>query len=588
MYKKIFSLLLVFCLSLSCFSVVFATDQESDSSDSGSVASDVVTIPQGVYLDQDVYELDNNLRSLASTLSASSPYTADDIYVLLQSCISSDRFKVYDASAVGQLQAIVANTQYNGYSIADYVQRIESSNTTYYSSMEGLLLDIAKGLGLLDFDPSSDVSFSTILTLCYGRLDTINSILNGSNGISSIDNRLNSVNTNLSNIISINTSTYSLLSQFKDGVGSLLGGIDNTLDDIHEYTSESMFSLSHIDSDFHSYIDWIDEYFYFDSTTQTIDVLKYYFSEYGDGSVYSYPFINNTLNNNGAPWYFPLIPLDFIKNYPTFDLIFTFNNKDFDIALNRSVYFPFSGQYMFYNLNGSQLTKIGYQIIPISFPIELVDNQVIIHFDFSSVQFSFDSQFLRPYSNIDFSTFTFTPNSLINANVSCSISFVSSSRLSYFDFYKSIFEHIDSDFHSQLDILNRFKDLYASDDLVQAKEEQQDFESSAIENFTGEGPNAASLSDLGDMSGIGSIVGGTVNSGYSASDATTILNPSGTSFRFFTQDVFNDLNGVNNGLNSTNNTQTRGNLKSSNDDYIVDFIQYRDESLESLKGSGKW
>lgn len=52
--------------------------------------------------------------------------------------------------------------------------------------------------------------------------------------------------------------------------------------------------------------------------------------------------------------------------------------------------------------------------------------------------------------------------------------------------------------------------------------------------------------------------------------------------------MFNDLNGVNNGLNSTNNTQTRGNLKSSNDDYIVDFIQYRDETLESLKGSGKW
>lgn len=574
--RLLISVLLVLVLIFSSISFAFADDENGAdvAGDSSPASSDVVTIPQGVYLDQDVYELDNNLRSLASTLSASSPYTADDIYQLLLSVISSNQFKVVDNQLRDAVRAIYLDLYSDGTATGTPIgEAIDNLNNTlsdfyYYNnlnttSINNLLWDICFGLGLNDFDSSTDVSFSTLLTLIYGRIDTINSLLTGANGISSIDNRLNSVNTNLSNIISINTSTYSLLSQFKDAVGSLLGGIDSTLDDIHEYTSQSMFSLSHIDSDFHDLKQWLVDTFYYSFTSTNINYIEYCLSNpYSSKPFTPYP-LSFTFGD------FPDVPL--LNN-----VFETSTSLDYDVYIKLDGIWDVPSNYRpifscFVYTNDFSSKNIGYSgTANISFDGHGTDT-LIIHYSFSNIDSNY--KYFAPYFNGYTGSFiTFTPNDTYN--VQPYIPVVVNLNGNYI-------EHIDSDLHSQLDILNRFKDLYASDDLVQAKEEQQNFEDAALEDFTGEGSAAASLGDLGSAKDISGALKYGLNAGGSVGTALGVFNSSSSFWGWFSQENYNNINSL------YNPTPTRNSKGGSSDLDVLGLPYDYDELLQYYLDGGQ-
>lgn len=120
--------------------------------------------------------------------------------------------------------------------------------------------------------------------------------------------------------------------------------------------------------------------------------------------------------------------------------------------------------------------------------------------------------------------------------------------------------------YNQNKILNDFKYLYASDDLVAAKQGQQNYEDQVIDDFTGSGSAAASGSDATSLKNISGSLKSGLDSGGSISGALGVFNDSSDLWKWFSQDNYNDINGQ----------PTRS------DDGIIDFYNINQEKLQEL------
>lgn len=134
--------------------------------------------------------------------------------------------------------------------------------------------------------------------------------------------------------------------------------------------------------------------------------------------------------------------------------------------------------------------------------------------------------------------------------------------------------------HLGYDILNTFKELYASDDLINAKENQQQYEDQIIEDFTGSGSAAAKASDATSAKDISSAVSSGLNSGGSINNSLTVFNSNSGFWGWFSQE--------NSVLINTLSSQNRFRSSGSGSDWVLDDPYQRNaQELQSIIGGNR-
>ena len=126
--------------------------------------------------------------------------------------------------------------------------------------------------------------------------------------------------------------------------------------------------------------------------------------------------------------------------------------------------------------------------------------------------------------------------------------------------------------------LQKLIDLYASDDLIDAKENQQQFEDQAINDFTGSGSASSSTSDINSLKGVSNTLKNGINTGGSVNNALSVFSDSNSIWDWFKQDNYNNIN---NQYNPNSNRLLRSN---SGSDDIIDF--YHDNQIEVFESLG--
>lgn len=100
---------------------------------------------------------------------------------------------------------------------------------------------------------------------------------------------------------------------------------------------------------------------------------------------------------------------------------------------------------------------------------------------------------------------------------------------------------IANDTYSINSAIQRLADIYASNDVAQAKLNQQDYEDGAIADFTGSGTGAATTANKNDIKSISSTVKSGLNTGGSASNALGVFTFSGSNWDWFTSTTLHNL-----------------------------------------------
>ena len=288
---------------------------------------------------------------------------------------------------------------------------------------------------------------------------------------------------------------------------------------------------------------------------------------YSSNGIVDYPCTDRSQFNYRAFSFF--IPSSYISS-SSFDVVFYIDNISEWHILKSNV----TSRLRFYDSDYNYISQSPTNIVA-SVSISTVDspkNGLLFHFDLPSFNYpenAFYLNFLYSNSGIAYSLPNDTPS--IDNPLFCSSYTLVLNRV-------NVVKHIDSDFHDLLSVMDRFKELYASDDLVAAKEAQQDYEDSAIADFTGSGSAAASLNDLGAMKNISSGVTSGLDTGYGVSDALNIFSTNSGFWDFFSQGVYDSINNV-----YVTGGGSRMLLKSGSGD--ISGVSPIDSSLFDSKGS---
>lgn len=538
--KKAIAITIALSMILLSFGVVFADDEDSGSSYEAPESEIVLpdTLLPAVLDDDTVRESDLMLRqfsvSLAQALATpTGNETAADIYALLYSAFinnpgGTSSFSVTDSSVIAWLQNIAYFLGYNNNS--------SQGSPLYYTLLSGSELSISELMYVLVsqmlnlMDLSATDSSNNPIPLVQLFVQLANDVTGLSTNNTSQLNNLVTIAASLNDSYgsSIANRVYDIWAYMRDTIH----GYD------FYYTISALNSINttttHIDQDLHDIKQWLDETFYYDITNYLEVDLDYYLQPNSSYQARQLPMgnsSNNVLQSN------PIIPVEYI------------------IDGKVTLYYPNQGSSDIYNGVG-QGSYIFRSNDELNF---LLSDRVTYTFDWNLYKESGEL-----YCDIDFGTFDFTgfdyisPFMLIrNTNIhfvnNIYVS-VKSNQITKGNYVKDINDniyHIDNDIHGISSILEVFKDIYASDDLIEAKEAQQPLEDSVLENFTGSGSASASVSDANDIKGIQSSVKGSLDTGVNPSGITTILdtsNPTGQTsfFSFWTQGVADDINGVNN------------------------------------------
>ena len=126
--------------------------------------------------------------------------------------------------------------------------------------------------------------------------------------------------------------------------------------------------------------------------------------------------------------------------------------------------------------------------------------------------------------------------------------------------------NINNSMSSIFNDIHTLKELYASDDLINAKDSQQNYEDAAITDFTGSGSAAANSNDQGALKNVSSSIRNGLNSGGNVSNTLNVFNSNSGLWDWFTQSNYNDINGE----------PTRGSTE------YIDFYSTNREELERL------
>lgn len=473
--KKLVLIFLTFIFSTSlCFA------------DSDSSAASAADLPQSALLSTvtDVNEiaLDNTLREAAVKLAAtSSTYTADDIYNLLVSIRTvyggSSYFRVIDPQVTSSLTDIYTRMALYQSSMDNLI----SSNNSIDSTLTNIYDSIGAG--------TAGYNVLTLLDSLLHEANSINDNLEYNDGttvqglglmVQFIQRFTNSMNNTLS---ICEDHLQSFVYDFAT-IHTSMGLLQSALDSIHNDTSDILSVFSSLDK-----LSWLD--------TVNIPVLGYsytvedalagtYFTPSGYPASYNdfYIVIDSTSLYNKA--------LKF--NIPFYSINIRDFNIDFmEVVGNTVVKSPFD-DILFFNNNSLSSTIIVYGLdYAYSSP-----NKILMH-----ISRSLPSQNIYYY------------------NGSASVSYLN-------------FDSMDYQFLSMALSLRLLTSVYASDDLIAAKEAQQSTESQVLSDFTGSGSAAVSTNDIGLAKDTSTALSNGLNTGVSSSEAFKVFNPQNSLFSWFT------------------------------------------------------
>lgn len=528
-FKKFISIILALVLCISASAFAFADDISVPGDTSGT---DEIVYPSSALLstvtDENVIEFDNVLREAAYQTAVRSTgqynYDAGDIYNLLwQTLVGNGNYyiKVYDSNTYNLYNSLITGGLISD--ILTSLQNIESSNTytdgiVQYTT-SSLLYTIASNINTNNTNISSglfDSNQSPFLSLIYSNIGTFETLFN-SYATNSL-NHLNSIDSNVDWIEQY--SSY-----------------------IAEATEQSLVpNVEHIDLDLHDIKQLLNDTFYYNEIVESNTYSEFY--QLTLQSDLYYPYVLNydaTFSGSSKQWtnaVFESIPNQ------TFDLIFNSSNGFYGTVPN-TLAFGLVGSNTSPAVSYNATYISGYT--PINFPCEVISNNLIVHVTLSDSVFdSLNSNYYRFICNTTDYNFN-----LRAGNYTCYMSLSESATYNYIQYISDNILHIDNDIHGISSILEVFKDIYASDDLIQAKENQQELEDSVLEDFTGSGSASASVSDAIDIKGVQSSIKGSLNTGeVTPSGLSTILDTSGFNnqssfFYFWSTDCYNDINGIN-------------------------------------------
>ena len=106
------------------------------------------------------------------------------------------------------------------------------------------------------------------------------------------------------------------------------------------------------------------------------------------------------------------------------------------------------------------------------------------------------------------------------------------------------FDSMDYQYLSMALSLRLLSSVYASPDLIAAKKAQQNYEDTALSDFTGSGSASASTSDLGSLNGASATLKSGLDTGASVSDGFSVFNPNSSLWGWFSQRNYNEINNL--------------------------------------------
>lgn len=527
--RVLLSVILCFILCFGSFFLVFADDDLGVGSDPGEQSPgnpDVVTFDPIVSDNQDVLNVDNALRQSAQILAAASSYTANDIYILLASVISNNKVNVYDNSVYQELILIYNQLHFGSLSVATMLQQLYVTVPDILSAITSLNSSIGSS--------SSGLSLFNYIALI---LDSLYDTDSYTPRLDIVTNRLDSLLTQVTycatRLLQIQTNTSNLAT-----ISSHLNSIKNYLSPDPSWTQ-------------------------FSGSFRVLNDLG--------GSV---------ITSSG--------------NYPK--LVLEISNIQISNTLMPQIYkiqVPFRSTS--YNNSNDNIYSVyckssntsGY--VPFRCLTSHIDSNsfaVLYIYDLANWFANSNTYYIVAEGGLLYENPSWSASMYYNSSdASVLINRLSGVRVANETRGIGIdVSHIDSDIHSQLSILDRFKELYASDDLIQAKEDQQSYEDQALSDFTGEGSAAASGQDLGSASGISSALKEGLNAGGSVNTVLGIFDPDSPMYGlwgWFTQSNYDNIN------NLYNPNPSRSGLRSSGSQLeVLDLPYDYDELLQFYLDGG--
>lgn len=522
-YSKFVSFLIA--LVLICSSS-FAFADDAIVSDSSEHESETETFPlefREVSSDSEYNDAFNAvMMDSARLLSATSAsdYSTSDIYNLLRSIFitsysSSDGAYSSSRLTLDELKAIhtfmTNNFVYDGQSLAYWLNQIYSE-VYKLRSIEGALYS-ASGMPLYDmllsglFDSSNNSSYlNSILNSSVSISDycyNINSLLshfssNTFSQLQSINNRLFFQNRSIADIsyesLNILTHSDSILGQIKiissitnqllSSSGPIVSSIDSFIDSYNTISWETVVSPV---QGFSSSLDDSLNSIFLDTALNSHDIFMRISPLTGD---YIYKLvipITSSLSLNGV-------------SIPSYDVSF------YNVSQGR--YINYSDLVYYYQPAGSYTN---FYLFNYTFG----DSDIIVHFTGKN-RLSYSAS-----TSSNLGAFRLSSSSIDYYSVSDALSL----------------RNINS-------ISSRFKQLYASDDLIEAKENQQALEDNIVDNFTGSGGGSVTLNDSGGLlNTITSVKSGLSDGGGSVSDVLSVFSgDTGNFWVWFSRSNYNAIN----------------------------------------------
>lgn len=240
-----------------------------------------------------------------------------------------------------------------------------------------------------------------------------------------------------------------------------------------------------------------------------------------------------------------------------------------DIPLLFRVYVPFMSSSL-YDVNSDFDLTISYfdpsnnALTPVSF-----DNYFLESTTRGTYIYIFD---FRPH-NVSYLSFTLSGAVQYDSNYSGYVYTIPFDTLDYQSIKTAFYQMKSANLQGQdSDNIQALKDVYASDDLIQAKQAQQAVEDEVIDTFSGNGSERMTVNDVRGVKDVSSNAKQFLGTGSSSSNALSIFTINGQGFWVWFSQTTSD------------NLDTSSNNRKSSDDYISIYDKNLEDYYNGLGG----
>lgn len=539
--NKVLSIILCLVVIFSASTLVFADDDESSISESSEVLSS--DLPE----DADIRAIATDIYNIMSDNGTrATPKTLDDVYSLIYNIF----YNTSGGSAVNEIvtirqrvNSILTLLQTTDQTISDIYSCINADYDTTGISIYDQLASIIIGLFTIDPD-DGDLSISETLVYIYSELEDLHTYL-----YAFYTQFLATPNLTQSQVTTaINNAVNNHLTNIEDWLSGIRSVLLNIRSDIQSYLTTTNSTLSSLLTELQNYHNDYNNI----SWSNGGSFMGMY-SELGGSTITSIP-------NTGGDFYFVYLFNNPASSPYLYKVTFPFGsaNTNFDFTYNLLDIYqsPDNLTYYAYTFNGKYWFEHTKRA-----PSLIIDSTFNSTNTFNNIYYAFKI-------HIPSSTYW-----SYNANLS-SLTYLNSTNIDYFTVYNHYL------FDTLYSIANTFKSIYASDDLIAAKQAQQGLEDQIISDFTGNGSASVSIGDAINAKQASNAIKSGLNTGIASSYALSVFDNDSSLYIWFSQSVADwfTVPQTTRGQGSVNN-QDYSNIIWSDD--ITDLITSHDNEYNS-------